>query len=137
MKRHFVIVLACVVLTCGGVLVAQRRSPGSAPGASVVAWEHAVFRIGGNYQYEWQGPDKRVYGTTLTIFFERMALYPILARLHSLRDDTQSSLEYVGEAELMNHLGAQGWELVAIADRGPAGIANKTFWLKRPKPAAR
>ncbi len=133
MKRNFVIVLMCVVLACGGVLPAQRRPPSSTPKPSVARWEHGVFRIGGNYQYEWQGPGKRVYGKTLTIFFEKMEQYSILARLQSLRDDTQSSLEYVGEAEFLNYLGAEGWELVDLSDRGPAGIANKTFWFKRPK----
>ena len=132
MKVRFVIVLVCVVLL-GSAVLWGKKEPVVAKPSAAGAWEYAVFRIGGNYRYEWQGPEKRIYGETLTIFFEKMRLYSILSDLQGLRDDTQTSLAYVVEGEFLNYLGAEGWELTELTDKGLPRVPNKTFWFKRPK----
>ncbi len=131
MKSGCVTILLVAVVVCAGGLAARRDSAGSV-GSAGIRWEYGVFRIGGRYPYEWQDASGRTYGRTVELFLEKMGLSAVEAKLRSRKDAPISTLEYTAELELLNHLGAQGWELVVLADRGPAGIPNRTFWFKRP-----
>jgi len=131
MNKTCTIALVALILAGGPLLIAQRR--GSLPAGAVESgkWEYGVYRVGGFYSYEWQGPRRRTYAQTQRVFLEKMGLASILINLQSLTDAPQDSLEYVGEVEFLNYLGSQGWEMIFLTDRGPGAVPNKTFWFKR------
>lgn len=131
MRTRHIIILIAGVLIFAGALWAQRYSPKPLDRPSSGKWEYGVYRRGTFYRYEWQDADERIYARTRKVFLERMRLFSMAAKLEGLTDAPQSSLDYVLDAEFLNHLGTQGWELIHVVDRGPGAIPNRTFWLKR------
>lgn len=115
------------------VSAASLLAAGDPTGRRLTQWEYGVYRVGGQYRYEWQNTNRRVYGPTQRVFLERMGLQSVAVKLQSMTDAPSYALRYVLEAEFLNHLGTEGWELVVVIDKGRAGMANRTFWFKRPK----
>ncbi|NQT02907.1 MAG: hypothetical protein HQ580_12840 [Planctomycetes bacterium] len=131
-KKRLIILIGVIIVCTGGVL-AKRNLVEETDSSTHTQWEYGVYRIGvGRHQYEWQDADKRTYAKNQTSFLERMGLISIIKNL-SIMSETPRLAEYVLDAEFINHLGTQGWELVDIVDKSSRAMVNRTFWFKRQK----
>jgi hypothetical protein len=112
-RRKAVIVIGILLLGGTAVLVAGATSRG-AP-----RWEYGTY-IERTDNYHWQQPGQHVEAETLKTFLRRMGL-PTTVEVDPRTDTTANTL--------LNHLGAQGWELITST----ADPDGHTYWLKRPR----
>ena len=123
MKKNYLVILAAAIIAAIG-LWARMNTAKTVAAPSSVEWEYGVFRVGGLHRYEWQDADKRIYANTCKVFLERMRLIPIVVKIQRFTDDApRTSLDYTLDAEFLNYLATQGWELVDVEDL--------VFWFKR------
>jgi hypothetical protein len=114
MKRKTLAVLMVLTVGCTAGLLA-----GAGPSRPhTTQWEYAVYRSIGN-RYQWQTPDAEISIRGLDDFLREVGLKEVM------------SLRTV-EAELVNHFGKQGWELIQMSPPGE-GRATWVFWFKRPR----
>jgi hypothetical protein len=82
-------------------------------------WEYGIYSESES-GYSWQEAGRRVQAASLADFFGQMG-YSAGARA----DSRNNSASVVA----LNYLGAQGWDLAAVA----TGAGGDTYWLKRPQ----
>lgn len=112
--RHMTAIMAgMLAILCTAVLVAGASSRG-AP-----RWEYGTY-VERNGHHRWQQPGQDIEATSTKTFLRRMGLPGTMA-IEPPADTLANTL--------MNHLGAQGWELVTIA----TDSASSTYWFKRPR----
>lgn len=120
-KTYLVVMVAAIFLAVG--FWARKNTPKAVAAQASAKWEYGVWRVGGLYRYEWQDADKRIYAHTRKVFLEKMNLFPIAVKLEGLTDASQASLDYVLDAEFLNYLATQGWELI--------DVESLVFWFRR------
>lgn len=131
MVRKRLIILIGIIIVCTGGVLAKKSLVEENIISTRTQWEYGVYRIGvGQHRHEWQDADGYIYGYSQENFLGKMGLLKIINRLETI---TFQPNEYLMDAEFLNYLGTQGWELVDVMDRGSGAIINRTFWLKRHK----
>lgn len=122
MKKNYLVVLIAAISLAVGLWV-WTGTPNAVAALSPAKWEYGVWRVGGLYRYEWQDADRRIYAETRKIFLEKMNLFTIAVKLEGLTDAKPNTLDYVLDAEFLNYLATQGWELV--------DVESLVFWFRR------
>jgi hypothetical protein len=107
MKSTWLIVVGIVAL----VLVALAAAGNTGRGQGPVRWEYGVFR--GDPVWSWYGPSGWVDQVNSQDFARAMGT-------------AWSTKVAATEANVLNSLGEQGWEVVAVAERSK-------YILRRPK----
>ena len=131
MVRKRLIILIVIIIVCTGGVLAKKSLVEETSSSTQTQWEYGVYRVGvGQHRHEWQNADKFTYGYSQKDFLGKMGLRKIINRLETI---TSQPNEYLMDAEFLNYLGTQGWELVDVRNRGSGAIINRTFWLKRHK----
>ena len=131
MVRKRLIILIGIIIVCTGGVLAKKSLVEENIISTRTQWEYGVYRIGvGQHRHEWQDADGYIYGYSQENFLGKMGLLKIISRLETI---TFQPNEYLMDAEFLNYLGTQGWELVDVMNRGSGAIINGTFWLKRHK----
>ncbi len=131
MVRKRLIILIGIIIVCTGGVLAKKSLVEENIISTRTQWEYGVYRIGvGQHRHEWQDADGYIYGNSKENFVGKMGLLKIINRLKTI---TFQPNEYLMDAEFLNYLGTQVWELVDVMDRGSGAIINRTFWLKRHK----
>lgn len=133
MVRKRLIILIGIIIVCTGGVLAKKSLVEENSISTRTQWEYGVYRVGsGQHRHEWQNADKFIYGYTQEDFLGKMGLTKIINKLGTITNQRLTN-EYLLDAEFLNHLGTQGWELVDVMDRGSGAIINRTFWFKRHK----
>jgi hypothetical protein len=102
---------ALMILGAAAVLLALGALPGT---RTPILWEYGVYSPSGS-GYDWQDGSRRVQASDPTNFYEKMGIR------------TKTDIDaHTGRVPLLvlNHLGAQGWELFAVE--------SDSYWFKRP-----
>jgi hypothetical protein len=112
--RHNVTTVLVVLLVSGtAILVAGATSRGGP------RWEYGTYVERGE-NYQWQQTGQCVEATAIKTFLRRMGL-PATVEVDPPTDTLANTL--------FNHLGAQGWELIATT----ADSQGSAYWFKRPR----
>ncbi len=133
MVRKRLIILIGIIIVCTGGVLAKKSVVEENNSSTRTQWEYGVYRICvGQHRLEWQDADGYIYGYSQEDFLGKMGLLKIINILKRITVQPRTN-EYLMDAEFLNYLGTQGWELVDTMDRGSGAIVNRIFWLKRHK----
>ena len=114
MVRKRLIILIGIIIVCTGGVLAKKSLVEENIISTRTQWEYGVYRIGvGQHRHEWQDADGYIYGYSQEDFLGKMGLLKIINRLKRITEQPRTN-EYLMDAEFLNYLGTQGWELVDI-----------------------
>lgn len=113
MRQTATIIMGTLAILCTAMLVTGASSRG-AP-----RWEYGTY-IEHEGSHRWQQPGQDIEATSTKTFLRRMGMPATV--------EVDPPVETLGNT-LLNHLGAQGWELVTTA----TDSRRSTYWFKRPR----